>query len=117
MLTRFRAAQVQSESMRGDEVIRPDVPLRRWHQHDAWGLLRLYDACTPKRVQLAEGLTNDELVHTRAAGGRTWCLPPVGTDAPWRSSMTVATGSAVGCGCAYGRGAQPHMLSADDASR
>ena len=85
----------------GENAIRPDVPLRRWRQHDAWGLLRLYDACTPKLVQLAEGLTNDELIHTRAAGGRTWYLPR------WsrrrrRSCMIAAPGSAVGCGCAMG---------------
>ena len=70
--------------------------------HDAWGLLRLYDACTPKLVQLAEGLTNDELIHTRAAGGRTWYLPPVGAGRRRRSCMIAARGWAVGCGCAMG---------------
>ena len=68
-----------------DETVSPEAAarldlrtapaLRPWHRHDAWGLLRLYDAGTPRRVQVAESLTNDEFVHTRAGGGRTWSLP------------------------------------------
>lgn len=107
LLTRFRAAQAQSA---GSEVIRPDVPLRRWHRHDAWGLLRLYDACTPKRVQLAESLTSDELVHTRAAGGRTWYLPLL---EPTAMAFVHDRGVRLGgwMRLRLGRGAQPHMLS------
>jgi hypothetical protein len=91
-------------------TIRPDVPLRRWHQHDAWGLLRLYDACTPKVVQLAESLTNDELLHTRAAGGRTWHLPLV---EPESSAFVNDRGVRLGgwLRLRHGRGSQPHMLS------
>ena len=80
----------------------PDVPLRRWHRHDAWGLLRLYDACTPERVQLAERLTSEELVHTRAAGGRTWFVPLLEPTSARRSCMTAACGWAAGCDCASG---------------
>ena len=74
------------------------------------GCLRLYDACTPKLVQLAEGLTNDELIHTRAAGGRTWYLPLL---EPETSAFVHDRGArpAVGCGCAMGAAPSPHMLS------
>lgn len=94
----------------GENAIRPDVPLRRWRQHDAWGLLRLYDACTPKLVQLAEGLTNDELIHTRAAGGRTWYLPLL---EPETSAFVHDRGARLGgwLRLRHGRGSQPHMLS------
>ncbi len=51
--------------------------LRPWRRQDAWSLLRLYDACTPRVTQLAESLTTDELTHTRAAGGRAWYLPVI----------------------------------------
>jgi len=94
----------------GENTIRPDVPLRRWRQHDAWGLLRLYDACTPKLVQLAESLTNDELIHTRAAGGRTWYLPLL---EPETSAFVHDRGARLGgwLRLRHGRGSQPHMLS------
>ncbi|HEV8192421.1 MAG TPA: hypothetical protein VGP82_13225 [Ktedonobacterales bacterium] len=110
LLTRFRSTQSEAIQPEDPEAIRPDVPLRRWHRHDAWGLLRLYDACTPKRVQLAESLTSDELVHTRAAGGRTWYLPLLEPTA-----MAFVNDRGVRLGgwmrLRFGRGAQPHMLS------
>jgi len=86
------------------------VPLRPWHRHDAWGLLRLYDACTPKVVQLAESLTNDELIHTRAAGGRTWYLPLL---EPETSAFVHDRGARLGgwLRLRHGRGSPPHMLS------
>nr|MBF6592529.1 hypothetical protein [Ktedonobacterales bacterium] len=92
------------------EAIQPDVPLREWHRHDAWGLLRLYDACTPKRVQLAEGLSSDELVHTRAAGGRTWRVPVL---EPAAAAYVHDHGARLGgwMRLRYGRGALPHTLS------
>jgi hypothetical protein len=94
----------------GSGVIRSEVPLRRWHQHDAWGLLRLYDACTPKRVQLAESLTSEEFVHTRAAGGRTWFFPLL---EPPSEAFTCDRGVRLGgwLRLRHGRGSQPHMLS------
>lgn len=94
----------------GAAVIRPEVPLRRWHRHDAWGLLRLYDACTPRRVQLAESLTSEEFVHTRAAGGRTWFFPLL---EPPSEAFTCDRGVRLGgwIRLRHGRGSQPHMLS------
>jgi hypothetical protein len=91
-------------------TIEPELPLRAWHRHDAWGLLRLYDASTPKRVQLAEGLTSDELVHTRAAGGRTWRLPLLEPAAP---AYVHDRGARLGgwMRLRYGRGGLPHVLS------
>lgn len=102
----LHAAPVEDD----ENTIRPDVPLRRWRQHDAWGLLRLYDACTPKLVQLAESLTNDELIHTRAAGGRTWYLPLL---EPETSAFVHDRGARLGgwLRLRHGRGSQPHMLS------
>lgn len=85
------------------------VPLRPWHHHDAWGLLRLYDACTPKRVQMAEGLTGDEFVQTRAGGGRTWYLPLV---EPHCVAYVYDRGVRLGgwMRLRLGRGSQPHQL-------
>ena len=93
----------------GRNEIRPDVPLRQWHRHDAWGLLRLYDACTPKRVTLAEGLTSDEFIHTRAAGGRTWYFPLL---EPRSVAFVNDRGVRLGgwLRLRHGRGSQPHML-------
>ncbi len=93
-----------------ERVLQPEVPLRRWHRHDAWGLLRLYDACTPKRVQLAESLTSEEFVHTRAAGGRTWFLPLL---EPPCEAFICDRGVRLGgwLRLRHGRGSQPHMLS------
>jgi hypothetical protein len=110
LLTRFRAVHAETVRTEDPDAIRPDVPLRRWHRHDAWGLLRLYDACTPKRVQLAESLTSDELVHTRAAGGRTWYLPLL---EPTAVAFVHDRGVRLGgwMRLRFGRGAQPHMLS------
>jgi hypothetical protein len=93
----------------GLEDIQPEIPLRRWHPHDAWGLLRLYDACTPRRVLVAESLTNDEFVHTRAGGGRTWYLPLIEP-----SCVAFVNDRGVRLGgwirLRFGRGAQPHQL-------
>jgi hypothetical protein len=91
-------------------VLRPEIPLRRWHRHDAWGLLRLYDACTPKRVQLAESLTSEEFVHTRAAGGRTWFFPLL---EPPCDAFICDRGVRLGgwLRLRHGRGSQPHVLA------
>lgn len=87
-----------------------DLPLRPWHRHDAWGLLRLYDACTPKRVQVAESLTSEELVYTRAGGGRVHSLPLV---EPACVAYVVDRGVRLGgwVRLRFGRGQQPHHLS------
>src|SRR5579875_3574243 len=41
----------------------PGIHFRRWHTHDAWGLMRLHDTTTPRRVQVAELLHSDELAR------------------------------------------------------
>lgn len=87
----------------------PDLSMRRWHHHDAWGLLRLYDACTPRRVQMAESLTNDEFIQTRAGGGRTWRIPLI---EPVSLAFVNDRGVRLGgwIRLRYGRGSQPHQL-------
>jgi hypothetical protein len=86
-----------------------ELPLRRWHRHDAWGLLRLYDACTPRRVQVAESLNSDEFVHTRAGGSRTWWVPIL---EPACEAYVLDRGVRLGgwLRLRYGRGSQPHQL-------
>ncbi|MGH2516991.1 MAG: hypothetical protein ACRDHP_15170 [Ktedonobacterales bacterium] len=90
-------------------ALRPEIPLRGWHHHDAWGLLRLYDACTPRRVQIAEGLTSDEFVSTRAGGGRTWYMPLV---EPRSAAFVHDRGVRLGgwIRLRFGRGVLPHQL-------
>ncbi len=85
------------------------LPIRAWHRHDEWGLTRLYDAATPRRVQIAESLTNDEFVATRAGGGRTWHLPML---EPSAVAYVCDRGDRLGgwLRLRYGRGAQPHQL-------
>jgi hypothetical protein len=87
-----------------------DLSLVPWRRHDAWGLLRLYDACTPKRVQMAESLTSEELVFTRAGGGRARSLPLV---EPACVAYVVDRGVRLGgwVRLRFGRGQQPHHLS------
>lgn len=93
-----------SSALAGD---RPD--LRRWHRHDDWGLLRLYDASTPRRVQVAECLNADEFIATRAAGGRMWSLPIV---EPSIQMYVYDRGVRLGgwLRLRRGRGSQPHQL-------
>ncbi len=83
--------------------------LRPWHRHDAWGLLRLYDACTPRRVTVAESLTSDEFLHTRAGGGRTWHVPlvePTSVAYVYDRGVRLAGWLRL----RFGRGPQPHSL-------
>jgi len=90
--------------------ITPDAPLRPWRRQDAWGLLRLYDACTPRRVQVAESLTSEEFVYTRAGGGRTWYVPLL---EPTTLAFVTDRGARLGgwLRLRFGRGSQPHLLS------
>lgn len=83
--------------------------VRGWHHYDAWGLARLYDAATPRRVQVAESQTTSEFLHTRAGGGRTWCLPLV---EPRSAAWVVDRGVRLGgwLRLRHGRGSQPHQL-------
>lgn len=109
VLARIDAIDHDDELPGGVRGILPEVPLRRWRRHDAWGLLRLYDACTPRRVQLAESVTNDEFVHTRAGGGRTWRLPLLEpSDAAFVNDHGVRLGGWLRL--RFGRGSLPHQL-------
>jgi hypothetical protein len=87
----------------------PDVPLRRWHRHDVWGLLRLYDASTPRRVQMAESLTSNELLYTLSGSGRSWSLPLV---EPASIAFVHDRGVRLGgwIRLRFGRGGGPHQL-------
>jgi hypothetical protein len=87
----------------------PDVPLRRWHRHDVWGLLRLYDASTPRRVQMAESLTSNELLYTLSGSGRSWSLPLV---EPASIAFVHDRGVRLGgwVRLRFGRGGGPHQL-------
>lgn len=91
-------------------VAHAETPLRRWERRDAWSLLRLYDACTPRRVQVAEGLSVDELTYTRAGGGRTWYVPML---EPATAAFVHDEGPLMGgwLRLRQGRGAQPHQLT------
>jgi hypothetical protein len=97
------------EAIRFRMVDPAKLPIRPWHRHDEWGLTRLYDAATPRRVQIAESLTNDEFVATRAGGGRTWRLPLL---EPSAVAYVCDRGDRLGgwLRLRYGRGAQPHQL-------
>jgi hypothetical protein len=86
-----------------------DVPLRSWHRHDIWGLLRLYDASAPRRVQMAESLTSQELLYTCAGGARIWSLPFLEP-----TSIACVNDRGVRLGgwirLRFGRGSQPHQM-------
>ncbi len=54
----------------------PDpLPLRRWHRHDQWGLLRLYSATAPHMVQVAENVDSHEYTSLRVGQQRRWQVP------------------------------------------
>ncbi|HZC04803.1 MAG TPA: hypothetical protein VE338_04110, partial [Ktedonobacterales bacterium] len=91
-------------------AIHAEAQLRRWSRRDAWSLLRLYDACTPRRVQVAEGLSVDELTYTRAGGGRTWYVPML---EPPTAAFVHDEGPLMGgwLRLRQGRGSQPHQLT------
>ena len=102
------SSQDKSWSPSASPTVVPDVPLRRWHRHDVWGLLRLYDATTPRRVQMAESLTSGELLYT-LAGGTRWTVPLV---EPACVAFVNDRGVRLGgwLRLRLGRGSQPHQL-------
>jgi hypothetical protein len=53
----------------------PNLPLRRWNRHDQWGLLRLYSACAPRVVQIAENVDSNEYTSLRVGEPRRWQFP------------------------------------------
>jgi hypothetical protein len=68
----------------------PEMHLRRWQREDVWGLTRLYDATTPRRVQVAEHLGSDELAHQFVPRVRGWHIPGI---EPRDESYVVDIGS------------------------
>ena len=52
-----------------------DLPLRRWHRHDQWGLLRLYTANAPHMVQVAEMVDSNEYTSLRVGQLHRWEIP------------------------------------------
>lgn len=86
-----------------------DPPLRHWHRHDAWGLLRLYDAITPRRVQAAEIPTSDDFAQHRTAVGGTRPWPLVGQRL---EAFVCDRGVRLGgwLRLRHGRGSQPHQI-------
>ena len=84
-------------------------PLRGWHRHDEWGLMRLYTATTPHRVQIAECLEGAEVLQTYAAGGRGDALSLV-TRATEAYVYDRGVRLAGWLRLRHGRGAQPHQL-------
>lgn len=55
----------------------PDLHIRRWHQHDRWGLTQLYSATTPRKVQIAENVSQDEVIQQMVPRERAWRIPGV----------------------------------------
>lgn len=107
LMTRLAPSRARTQT---SASIHAEAQLRRWARHDAWSLLRLYDACTPRRVQVAEGLSVDELIHTRAGGGRTWYVPML---EPSTAAFVHDEGPLMGgwLRLRQGRGDQPHQLT------
>lgn len=68
----------------------PELKLRRWHHEDVWGLAQLYNATTPRRVQIAEHLGSDELAQQLLPRERGWHIPGI---EPRDESYVVDLGS------------------------
>ncbi|MGH2504928.1 MAG: hypothetical protein ACRDID_20655, partial [Ktedonobacterales bacterium] len=107
LMTRLAPSRAR---LQAHDTARAEIYLRRWARRDAWSLLRLYDACTPRRVQVAESLTVDELTHTRAGGGRTWYVPML---EPSTAAFVHDEGTLMGgwLRLRQGRGSQPHQVT------
>ena len=102
-------AEAPEHAGSGPSAARELPPLRRWHRHDEWGLLRLYDAITPHRVQIAECLNGAEFMQTYAAGGRMGAMPVIEPPVQaYVSDRGVRLGGWLRL--RFGRGSQPHQL-------
>lgn len=101
--------EAAAADMAADALERRELALRPWHRHDAWGLLRLADAITPRRVQVAECLTSEELLVTETVGGRMRSLPLI---EPEVQTYVADRGVRLGgwLRLRFGRGTQPHQL-------
>ena len=101
--------QDAGEAAVAEALAERQLALRAWHRHDAWGLLRLADASTPRRVQVAECLTSEEFIQTETVGGRMRSLPLI---EPEVRAFVVDRGVRLGgwLRLRFGRGTQPHQL-------
>jgi hypothetical protein len=86
----MRATPVLDESAPTRGLGMPETHFRRWHSHDVWGLARLHNATTPRRVQIAELLDSDELAHQYVPRTRIWRIPGI---EPRDESYVVDRGS------------------------
>lgn len=93
-----------------DDLARTPRGGRLWRGSDRWNLLRLHDAATPKRVQLAEDLDLDEFLHTRMF---TWGLAPLLPLDPTGASYVLDHDGRLSAWLRLrsGRGTQPHEMA------
>jgi hypothetical protein len=88
----------------------PALELRRWHRHDQWGLLRLYSACAPRVVQIAENVDSSEYTGLRVGQARRWQLPLLpAREEGFVYDLGVRLGGWVQV--RYGRGPHPHQIA------
>lgn len=71
-------------------LVKLQPQIRRWNAHDTWGLTRLHDATTPRKVTVAEHMSSDELAHQMVPRKRAWRIPGV---EPRDESYVVDLGS------------------------
>jgi hypothetical protein len=76
------------EPLRG--LGQPKIEIRRWHGHDAWALTRLHDVTTPRKVQVAEHMSSEELARQLVPRTRAWHIPGI---EPRDESYVVDIGS------------------------
>jgi hypothetical protein len=109
LASRGGATDDEADSVHEVDGVGVGVPLRRWHRHDAWGLLRLADAATPHRVRIAESLTSDEFLYARTGSGRMDGLPLI---EPPSVAYVCDRGVRLGgwIRLRLGRGSLPHQL-------
>lgn len=72
MLPSLAAASNDDEERREREE---DVQVRRWRRYDDWGLVRLHDTVTPRKVQIAEMIESRDLASQFVPRQRTWRVP------------------------------------------
>ncbi len=74
----FYARETPQVLETGSDPLAPlgkEARFRRWHADDTWGLTQLYNAITPRRVQVAELLSSEELARQLVPRQRGWRLP------------------------------------------
>jgi hypothetical protein len=88
-----RTMPIVPESIPSERIDERMSEIRRWVRLDTWGLARLHDATTPRRVQVAETLGNTELAYHFVPRQRFWSIPGV---APCDESYVIDLGSRLG---------------------